>query len=199
MKGKKRGLGLIVLVICIAVPLYKCSNRSKELREQVKSYTAMVTTTEAQKTVPEAAETTVTSAIPTETTTTTTETTTAPETTAAAKKTTPETTTTEQGPTPEEIRNEVQNGNYSLVTPEFKATMDAYEAFYDDYLAFMKKYTSGEGDMMAMLNDYTTMMAKMEEWSDRIDAIDETKLTPADDAYYLIVTLRIENKLIGAM
>lgn len=195
MKKKGKGIALIVLVVCIAVPLYRCSQKSKELREQVKSYTA----TTAQTTTAAATEAVTTT--PTEaTTTTTTTTTTAPETTTTKKKTKPKTTTTAAPePTPEDIRKAVQNGDFSLVTPEFKATMDAYEAFYDDYLAFMKKYNSGTGDMMAMLNDYMDMLAKMEEWSNKIDAIDETKLTPADDAYYLLVTLRIENKLIGAM
>ena len=50
---------------------------------------------------------------------------------------------------------------------------------------------------MSMMNDYMTMMNRMEEWSDKIDAIDESTLTPADDAYYLLVTLRIEQKLLG--
>ena len=98
-----------------------------------------------------------------------------------------------------DVKRAVDNGDYSLVTPEFKATMDAYEAFYDQYIAFMKKYTSGQYDIMGMLNDYTEMIAQMDEWSRKIDAIDETKLSPADDAYYLLVTLRIEQKLIGAM
>ena len=98
-----------------------------------------------------------------------------------------------------DVKRAVDNGDYSLVTPEFKATMDAYEAFYDQYIAFMKKYTSGQYDIMGMLNDYTEMLAQMDEWSRKIDAIDETKLSPADDAYYLLGTLRIEQKLIGAM
>ena len=98
-----------------------------------------------------------------------------------------------------DVKAAVENGDYSLVTPEFKETMDAYEAFYDEYIAFMKKYTSGEGDMMSMLGDYTNMLARLDEWSAKIDAIDENTLSPADDAYYLLVTLRIEQKLLGAL
>ena len=202
MGTKKKGTGCLVLIVCacIAVPLYRCSHRGKEPSREIPSVT-----TEAQ-TVTTAAQTTTTAPETTTTTTTTTaaETTTAPETTTKKKKTKPKTTkppettvTKAPEPDPKEIQNAVQNGDYSLVTPEFKATMDAYEAFYDEYLAFMKKYTSGEGDMLAMMNDYMTMMSKMEEWSNRIDAIDTNKLTPADDAYYLLVTLRIEKKLIG--
>ena len=99
----------------------------------------------------------------------------------------------------QDIQDMIANGDYSLVTPEFKATMDAYEKFYDDYIAFMKKYNSGTGDTMAMLNDYMTMVSDMEKWTKKIDAIDESKLSPADDAYYLLVTLRIEKKLMNAM
>ena len=77
--------------------------------------------------------------------------------------------------------------------------MDAYEAFYDEYLAFMKKYTSGEGDVLSMLTDYTNMMSKLDEWSEKIDKIDESTLSPADDAYYLLVTLRVSQKMIGAI
>ena len=120
----------------------------------------------------------------------------------------PETVPDEPAPVEEETQNNVsfadvkaavENGDYSLVTPEFKETMDAYEAFYDEYIAFMKKYTSGEGDMMSMLGDYTNMLAQMNEWSRKIDAIDENTLSLADDAYYLLVTLRIEKKLLGTV
>lgn len=121
------------------------------------------------------------------------------ETPAAEPEVTEPAATEAAAPSAEEIHQSVQNGDYSLVTPEFKQTMDAYEAFYDDYIAFMNKYNSGEGDMMAMLNDYMDMMARLEEWSNKIDAIDESTLSPADDAYYLLVTLRIEKKLMNAM
>ena len=47
-----------------------------------------------------------------------------------------------------------------------------------------------------MMGDYMTMMEKIEQWDDEIDNIDENKLTPADDAYYLLVTLRVEEKLL---
>ena len=63
----------------------------------------------------------------------------------------------------------------------------------------MNNYTSGEGDFMSMMNDYTEMLNKEMEWADKIDAIDESKLSPADDAYYLLVTLRVEKKLLGSI
>ena len=128
-------------------------------------------------------------------------TTSATETTVVEETTTTvtETTIDSSSQSDSEIREAVKNGDYSLVTPEFKATMDAYEAFYDEYLAFMKKYTSGEGDVLSMLTDYTNMMSKLDEWSEKIDKIDESTLSPADDAYYLLVTLRVSQKMIGAI
>lgn len=96
-----------------------------------------------------------------------------------------------------DVKKAVENGDYSLVTPEFKQTMDAYEAFYDDYIAFMRKYTSGQINFMEMLDDYSYMLEKMDEWSALIDSIDESELSPADDAYFLLVTLRIEQKLFS--
>lgn len=97
---------------------------------------------------------------------------------------------------PSDIKESVENGDYSLVTPEFKETMDAYEAFYDEYIEFMNKYKSGEVDVIGMLNDYSEMLTKLDEWTKRMDAIDESTLTPADSAYYLLVTLRVEKKLL---
>lgn len=96
-----------------------------------------------------------------------------------------------------DVKKAVESGDYSLVTPEFKQTMDAYEAFYDDYIAFMRKYTSGQINFMEMLDDYSYMLKKMDEWSELIDSIDESELSPADDAYFLLVTLRIEQKLFS--
>lgn len=99
----------------------------------------------------------------------------------------------------DDVKSAVQNGDFSLVTPKFKQMMDSYEKFYDDYIAFMKKYKSDPGNVMSMLNDYMNMLDQLQQWSDKIDAVDESKLSPADDAYFLLVTLRIEQKLLKAM
>ena len=89
-------------------------------------------------------------------------------------------------------------GDFSLVTPSFKEEMDAYEAFYDEYIDFMKKYYSGGSvNLGDMLNDYNKMIEKEMEWAEKIDAVDESTLSPADDAYFLMVTLRIEEKLLS--
>jgi len=134
-------------------------------------------------------------------------------TTKATVKTTTETTVETQSPAAEpdetekagtkpeisgsDIRKMVTDGDYSLVTPEFRKTMDAYEAFYDKYIDFMKKYTADGADAGNMLGDYMDMMNQLAEWNDKMDGIDESTLSDADDAYFLLVTLRIEKKLLS--
>ena len=49
---------------------------------------------------------------------------------------------------------------------------------------------------MSMLGDYADMTAKMADWSEKIDEVDSDSLSPADNAYYLLVTLRVEGKLL---
>ena len=83
------------------------------------------------------------------------------------------------------------------VSPEFKATMDSYEAFFDEYIAFMKAM-SDDPNNTAMLLKYATMMMQYTETMEKLDAIDESKLSPADDAYYIEVMARIEVKLLQA-
>ncbi len=177
---------LIFLVLMISAQI-----QNKQLEENPPEVPAAVVTTVPDKQKETKPQTTATVSAKTE----------APKTDVTETKPEPEETepieTSAPEPTAAEIQQMIKEGNYSLVTPEFKKTMDAYEAFYDDYIAFMKKYNSGEGDMMAMLNDLLTMTSNLEEWSKKIDAIDESTLSAADDAYFLLVTLRVEQKLLS--
>ena len=83
------------------------------------------------------------------------------------------------------------------VSPEFKSTVDSYEAFFDEYIAFMKAM-SDDPNNTAMLLKYASMMMQYTETMEKLDAIDESKLSPADDAYYIEVMARIEVKLLQA-
>lgn len=98
----------------------------------------------------------------------------------------------------DEIIEAVNNGDYSLVTPEFKEYMDSYENFYDNYIEFMKKYNSDDANVTEMMLDYTNMLSDLSKWTEEIDKIDESTLSTADDAYFILVTLRIEKKLLDA-
>lgn len=84
------------------------------------------------------------------------------------------------------------------VSPEFKAQMDKYEEFFDEYVDFMQSYMDS-GDVVGMLGKYANMMTKYSEMMDALDEIDETQLSAADYAYYIEVTARITQKLLGVM
>ena len=78
---------------------------------------------------------------------------------------------------------------------EFKQKMDSYEQFFNTYVEFMKSYDSS--DTSAMMQ-YLNLMAQYTEAIEALDSIDESTLTPEQDAYYLQVMLRIDQKLLEA-
>lgn len=83
------------------------------------------------------------------------------------------------------------------IRPEFKEAMDSYEAFFDEYLAFMEKYEDAE-DTLGMLTDYAAYMAKYAEMTAALEALDEEELSTEEALYYTKVTARISQKLIAA-
>ena len=74
------------------------------------------------------------------------------------------------------------------VSPEFKATMDSYEEFFNDYVDFMKKYKNST-DITSMASDYADYMTK---YSDMMQKLNDST---ADLAYYNEVNARITKKL----
>ena len=83
------------------------------------------------------------------------------------------------------------------VSPEFKETMDSYEAFFDEYCDFMKKMSDDPTDF-TILMEYADVMTRYADIMDKLDAIDEDELSPADEAYYIEAMARIEVKLLEA-
>jgi len=83
------------------------------------------------------------------------------------------------------------------VTPEFKEAMDSYEAFFDEYCDFMKKMSDDPTDF-TILMEYAEVMTRYADIMDKLDAIDEDELSPADEAYYIESMARIEVKLLEA-
>ena len=78
--------------------------------------------------------------------------------------------------------------------PEFKEAMASYEAFFDEYVEFMKSYDSAAGDMTAMLK-YLDMLSQYSEMADKLDELEDSEMSDADAAYYIEVTARIYQKL----
>lgn len=87
-----------------------------------------------------------------------------------------------------------QQSDPSQVSADFKASMDSYEQFFDQYVEFMKKYKDS-GNSISMLADYTKMMQQYTDTMDKLNAIDQNSLSAADEAYYLEVMGRITQKL----
>ena len=89
---------------------------------------------------------------------------------------------------------EKKEDNNSL-DPNFKAAMDSYENFFDEYVAIMKKYTTNPTDLSILadyakyMGQYADMMQKLEQWEDE-------ELNPAELAYYVDVQARITKKLL---
>ena len=81
------------------------------------------------------------------------------------------------------------------IRPEVKEAIDSYEAFYDEYIAFMKKYQSADSaELLGMMTDYLKMIERLSEMSDKMDALEED-MNDAELAYYLEVTARIMQKM----
>lgn len=88
----------------------------------------------------------------------------------------------------------------SGIRPEFKEMMDSYEAFFDEYIAFMAKYKEADGTAaLSMLSDLSDYMAKYTDYMSKLDAIDQDDLSPEEALYYLEVSTRIMQKLSSSL
>lgn len=83
-----------------------------------------------------------------------------------------------------------------ILSKDFKDAMDSYEEFFDEYVAFMKKYKESNGTDLSLVLDYSKyltkyadMMKKFEEWEDK-------NLSIAETSYYVQVQGRITQKLL---
>lgn len=79
---------------------------------------------------------------------------------------------------------------------DFKETMDAYEAFMNNYVDFMVKYKDS-GNVFSMAVDYTKLMGEYSEWAKKIEAIDESALSDEDYAYWIEVQSRVNERLLS--
>lgn len=95
----------------------------------------------------------------------------------------------------EEPQEEVvdQNG----IRPEFKKSMESYEAFFDEYIEFMSSFKYEDAGLSALAK-YTEFLTKYEKAISEMDKIDESELTEAEDKLFLETQLRINNKLAEA-
>ena len=78
---------------------------------------------------------------------------------------------------------------------DFKAAMDAYEKFIDEYVAIMKKYAANPTDM-SLLNDYTDYLNRYTEVCNACAEWEDEDLSAEELAYYADVQLRVSKKLL---
>ena len=83
----------------------------------------------------------------------------------------------------------------NAIDPEFKAAMDSYEEFFDEYVAIMKKYQKNPTDL-SILADYTKYMGQYTDMMQKFEKWENEDLNTAELAYYMDVQARITKKLL---
>ena len=84
----------------------------------------------------------------------------------------------------------------SAASSDFVAPMDSYEAFFDEYVDFMKNYDEDDVTDLGAFGKYASLMTQYADIMEKLDAIDEEELTAEEDAYYIEVMARINKKLL---
>ena len=98
---------------------------------------------------------------------------------------------TEEAEQPEETEEKTDDG----MRPEFKEAMNSYEAFMDEYVAFMKKYNENPSDL-SLLADYSTYLVKYAEFVEDFDKWEDGDMNNAEMSYYIEVQNRVSKKLL---
>ena len=82
----------------------------------------------------------------------------------------------------------------NVIGTKFKAAMDSYEKFMDEYIAFMKKYQKNPTDVQ-LIQSYSKYMEKYADVVEKFEAWDDEDLNDAELAYYIQVQNRVAKKL----
>ncbi|MCI8475328.1 MAG: hypothetical protein HFF07_08350 [Oscillospiraceae bacterium] len=84
------------------------------------------------------------------------------------------------------------------IRPEFKEAMDSYEAFFDEYVAFMQKFAEAD-NTLSLLSDYSDYMTQYAETMEKFSAMSEEDMSTEEALYYMEVSNRITKKLLESM
>ncbi|MBQ3369768.1 MAG: hypothetical protein IJG48_01980 [Mogibacterium sp.] len=101
----------------------------------------------------------------------------------------------EETESPEASDSEDESSDEGLISPEFKETMDNYEAWFDHYCDVMKRYKE-DSTNLELLSEMTDLMSEEVTMLDEMENMDQDDMNTAELAYYLEVTARIEKKLL---
>lgn len=83
-----------------------------------------------------------------------------------------------------------------VIRPEFQQAMDSYEAFFDEYCDFMRRYSESDGTDLDLLADYADIMEQYAQVTTNFSSWDGDDLTAAELALYLDVQTRVNQKLL---
>ena len=106
-----------------------------------------------------------------------------------------ETAAEEEATEESEADEESSDSDSGLLSPEFKQTMDDYEAWFDHYCDVMKRYEENSSDL-TLLSEMTELLSEETEMLEEMENMDQSEMNAAELAYYLEVTARIEKKLL---
>lgn len=107
----------------------------------------------------------------------------------------PSTESSTEATTPHTAEDEKNDTGDNSIDPAFKAAMDSYEEFFDEYVAIMKKYKENPTDM-SILADYTKYMGQYADTMQKMEDWENEDLNTVELAYYLEVQNRITQKLL---
>lgn len=106
--------------------------------------------------------------------------------------------TTSEETITDETKTEVKSESIELVDgmrPEFKAAMDAYETFYDEYCDFMAKYKANPTDS-ELITEYADMMEEIVDMDEKFKEWENDNLNSEELKYYIEVSSRITQKML---
>jgi hypothetical protein len=72
--------------------------------------------------------------------------------------------------------------------------LDAYEEFMDEYIKVLKKYSEDPTDM-TILSEYTSSMAKVSEWSEKAESLEDCMKNKKFVKKYTAIQMKIANAL----
>ncbi len=79
------------------------------------------------------------------------------------------------------------------IRPEIREAIDSYEEFFREYVDFMKSYDASD---VSALGDYLSFMGKYTETMQKLDDMEDTDLTDAENVYLTQAMLRIDQMLL---
>lgn len=101
-------------------------------------------------------------------------------------------TTTETTESTTENKPQASSG----VSPEFKKMVDGYEAFFDEYIEFMKSFKES-GNSAKMLSEYKDFMSKYAETMKALEDLENEEMNADELKYYTDAVYRINKKLMN--